>query len=168
MRKIYLGVLAVALLIVIPAVVFANGGSSGEAEAEPPTDIEANFWFDDDGSTLTITGEGEGFEPGHLYISLIYDVGSSDEGIFACEPTIFNPKDDNYILDTMFVGIWDVDDLDGTATLAEVNIENDLGGPRVHVPLSKIGTISVRGGDEGPLGGPPVILCGEVESDDDD
>ena len=157
MRKIYLGVLAVALLIAIPAVVFAtSSGSEGEAEAEPPTDIGAEFTFVDDDTTLTITGTAEGMEPFHTYLSLIYGIGSLVEGIFACEPDGSIPED------RMFVGVWVVDEDNGTGTLGPVELTGDF-----YVELSDIGTISVRGG--GPPAGPfapPVILCGEVESDD--
>ena len=174
MRKIYLVLLAVALLIAIPAVVLATApGVDGEAEAEPPTDIEATFTFHDTGTDLIITGTAEGMEPGHQYISLIYDTGSLVEGINACEPSDDSLTDP---VDRMFVGAWDVSG-DGTGVLIDPGTIATatpsgvgpvvLGPGALYVALSEIGTISVRGGDGGPFGGPPVILCGEVESDDD-
>ena len=173
--------LAVALLV-IPAIAVASSTLEGEAELEDPgnnasspTGVEAEIEFEDDGSTLTISGEAEGLTPGVPYASLIYDVGSSAEGPDACEPGIFVPTDPNFILTTMFIGLWEVDE-DGDGELEATNIVDDDTGDRVYVPLSKIGTVSIRDltvpgifgpGSEGS-GPAAVVACGEVEADDED
>ena len=149
-KKLMILVLAMALIIAIPAVLFADSEADAEAEAEPPTDIEANFTFQDDGTTLTITGTAEGMDSGHAYITLIYGLGSLVEGVNACEPAASIPG-------SMFIGTWTVF-ADGTGTLGPVTKT----GAGVYSPLSTIATISVRGGTAGP---PPVVLCGEVERD---
>ena len=60
---------------------FANYGS-GEAEAEPPTDIRAEFEFEVTGvNELTITGHAEGLSPGKNYHSAVYPFGSSVKGV---------------------------------------------------------------------------------------
>lgn len=165
MKKRFLIVLAL-VLVAIPAVVFANGVMEGEAEAEPPTDVEAEFEFEESGGVLTITGEGEGFEFGEEYISLVYGIGSLVEGPGACEPAGTLEEDH------MFVGFWVVSP-DGKATLIQTPEGASLAA------LADISTISVRrvaimfaeglGGEEiGPVVVFPVDACGAVESDNND
>ena len=169
--------LLVALLAAPLAYVAAHDDEEREGEAEledpgnnagSPTGVTAEIEFEDDGTTITITGEAEGLTPGVPYASLIYDIGSFAQGPIACEPTIFDPADPNNIFATMFVGIWDVDE-DGEGTLSATNIIPTFApGPPVYVPLSKIGTISIRDGTVmGPFGpgtGPAaVVACGVVE-----
>ena len=157
---------AVGALIAVPAVVLASSVKEGESELESigGSGIEAEIDFVDNGSTLTIHGEAEGLDPDKTYVSLIYDVDSPVTGPLACEPAIFAPGDPNNILDTMFIGFWDVDE-DGDGTLSETNIFDDVTLGRVYVPLSKIGTVSIRLFQDPDF---PVQACGKVEVDDDD
>ncbi len=135
--------------------------------ADTPTGVTAEIEFEDDGTALLITGEAEGLTPDVIYISLIYDVGSSAGGPNACEPTIFDDTNPNFILPTMFVGFWFVDE-DGEGTLMARNLhDDDNPGTTAYVPLSKIGTISIR--DTRVGGGFPseaVVACGVVEVDE--
>ena len=162
--------------------VAAHDEDEREAESElddpgnnpgSPTGVTAEIEFEDDGTTLTITGEAEGLTPGVPYASLIYDIGSSAEGPFACEPAFFGGPDS--IITTMFIGFWVVDE-DGEGELSEINIIDDDTGMRVYVPLSKIGTVSIRDLTV-PNPGPPffdgsgpaaVVACGVVEVEDDE
>ncbi len=170
MKKIYLLAIALIALVAIPVIVFASGHKA-DAELSPPTGppsgIAAEIKFTDDGSTLTIEGKAEGLDPDALYGSLIYDVKSKRSGARSCEPEIFDPADPNNILDTMFVGIWEVD-ADGKGTLAASNLQADPFGINIgceagcYVPLSKIGTISVRLFEPPDF---PVQVCGAVKSD---
>ncbi len=170
MRKIYILAITLIAFAAIPVIVFASGHKA-EAELKPPTGppsgIEAEIKFTDDGSTLTIDGKAEGLDPDALYGSLIYDVKSKKSGARSCEPEIFDPEDPNNILNTMFVGIWAVG-ADGKGTLAATNLPDDIFGINVgceegcYVPLSKIGTISVRLFEEPDF---PVQVCGAVKSD---
>ena len=148
MKKIYLAILGVLVLATIPAVVFAAAAMKAESHATPPTTIEADFKFVDTGSKLTITGKAKGLEPGHVYRSLVYGPGSLVTGIHACEP-----NDPNTLGPRMFVGFWNVH-ANGKGTLGPVVKE----GAGVYVALNEIGTISVRGGESGPV----VVACGEV------
>ena len=146
-QKLIIFATAVALLVAIPAVVFA-ATTRGSATATPPTNIEANFKFKDTGTTLTITGKAKGMEPNHSYRTLIYGDGSLVKGIHACEPAAFLPS--------MFVGTWNVS-ANGNGTLGPV-MKTGVN----YSPLNAIATISVRGGTAG-RGNAPVILCGKVE-----
>ena len=150
----------------------------GEAELEDPgnylfgpSGVTGEIEFVDDGTTLTITGEAEGLDPTIPYASLIYDIGSSAVGDEACEPAFFAGPDS--IITTMFIGIWTVDE-DGEGELSAINIIDDDTGLRVYVPLSKIGTVSIRDVTV-PNPGPPffdgsgpaaVVACGVVEAED--
>ena len=75
----------------------------------------------------------------------------------------------------MFIGFWEVDE-DGEGKLETTNVIDDVTGAPVYVPLSKIGTVSIRDltvpgifgpGSEGS-GPAAVVACGDVEADDDD
>ena len=88
--------------------------------------------------------------------------GSVPSGPKACQPTIFDPTDPDFLLATMFVGFWVVDS-DGTATLEAINTNGGFD----YVPLSKVGNTSVR-----LVTGPPpqgsmipmteLVACGHV------
>ena len=169
-------VLAALTLSLLLPVVAAAKVSIGRVRLDDPgnylfgdSGVTAKFKFHDDGTTLKIIGHAKGLIPdGRVYASLIYDIFSSDEGDFACEPSFedpFDPDPDNIFL-TMFVGFWDVKK-SGVGTLKVTNIEPTFGGALVYVPLSKIGTISIRDGTvPGPFGpgtGPAaVVACGDV------
>ena len=161
--------LAALALVVIPAIVFANG-LSAEAEAEPPTNVEADFEFEETDEGLIITGEGEGFEFGEIYISLVYGHGSLVEGPGACEPAGDLPGN------LMFVGFWIVSP-NGEARLVQTP------GGASGAALDDIATISVRreaimfaetvvDPPEEPVELEvtvfPVEACGAVESDGND
>jgi len=151
-------VLVMALIMAIPMVLFAKSGVDGEAEAEPPTEIEAKFEFEITGpNELTITGKAKGLSPGKNYHSAVYGFGSSVEGINACKPAA--PVGGT----SMFAGNWSAVYPAGKATLSHVT----------DADLDKIFTISVRRGEgPGTLGGPGssnvVLVCGEVEVEDND
>jgi hypothetical protein len=160
-KKLILLAMAIVLLLVIPAVVLA-AKSDAKAHAKPPTNISAKFTFDDDGTTLTITGKAKGMDSGHPYVTLIYGHGSVVNGVDACEP-----PDPNLVLGArMLVGTWTVA-ADGTGLLGAngtvTNITHLGNGTVARVPLSDIATISVRGGILGGPGTVPVILCGKVK-----
>ncbi len=104
------------VLIVVLAIVGATAAAgglgsreSGHAAADPPTHIKAEFKFVDDGTTLKVSGEARGMAPTETYASLVYDVGSFAEGPGACAPSIFNPLDPDFIQNTMFLGVWEVE-----------------------------------------------------------
>lgn len=152
-KKIITLAMAIALLIAIPAVVFAAAVMKAESHATPPTTIEAKFKFKDNGSTLTIHGKAKGLTPGKVYRSLIYGPGSLVKGVLACDP-----NDPNTLGPRMLVGFWDVA-ADGKGTLSATNITSLADGSVAYVSLAEIGTISVRGGAAGPI----VVACGEVK-----
>ena len=171
--------LFVSLLAAPLTYVAAHDEDEREAESElddpgnnpgSPTGVTAEIEFEDDGTTLTMTGEAEGLTPGVPYASLIYDIGSSAVGDEACEPTIFGGPDS--IITTMFIGLWVVDE-DGEGELSAINIVDDETGMRVYVSLDLIGTVSIRdltvAGPFGPGSGPAaVVACGVVEAEDDE
>ena len=132
----------------------------GRAEATPPTHIEAKFAFVDSGTTLRVFGRARGMDPTSTYASLVYDVGSVTEGPGACAPSIFNPTDPDFILDKMFLGLWEVDEK-GRGKLSVLNTNGGFD----FVPLSKIGNVSVRRLLDGTPDGPTVLeACGSVRT----
>lgn len=148
-KKIGLLIVVLAIALAIPTVVLA-ALNRADTTAKPPTKIEAEFTFTDNGSKLTITGKAEGLEPDHSYISLIYGPFSDVTGIHACEP------DGGGLGSRMFVGFWTVA-ADGTGTLGPV-MKKGAG----YVSLDEIGTISVRAGIPAGAGSTPVVACGAV------
>ncbi len=115
------------VLIVVLAIVGATAAAGGlgsadrgHAAADPPTHIKAQFKFVDDGTTLRVSGKAHGMAPNATYVSLVYDVGSFSEGPGACAPSIFNPTDPDFILNTMFLGVWKVNEK-GQGTLRALN-----------------------------------------------
>ena len=154
-KKLMVLISAIALITAIPAMLFANG-ADGEAEAEPPTEIKANFEFNITGADeLTITGTAEGLSPGKAYHSAIYGFGSTVEGVNSCKPA-------DPVGGSMFAGNWSAVTPNGEATLLRVT----------DADLDKIFTISVRRGLGGAAGGPGssnvVLVCGEVEVEEND
>ena len=156
----------IVVLAIVGATITAGGLGSperGRAAAVPPTRIEAEFKFVDDGTTLRVFGNARGMAPNATYASLVYDIGSVAEGPGACAPTIFNPTDPNFILNRMFLGLWEVDK-EGRGKLSVLNTNGGFD----FVPLSKIGSVSVRRLLDGAPGGPTVLeACGAVRTDDD-
>ncbi len=165
------GALAGSLLVpVLAAALDANGGPphaasrTGKANLHQinKSGIKARIEFQDDGTTLMVTGTATGLDPGESYVTLIYDNGSVPGGPKACQPTIFDPTDPDFLLATMFIGFWAVDP-DGQGTLAAVNTNGGLD----YVPLDKFKNTSVRL----VIGPPPkgsvipmteLVACGHV------
>lgn len=142
-----------------------SGIATGRAVLHPinRSGVRGRVEFTDDGSTLTIHGVARGLDPAGTYISLIYDNGSPPRGPNACEPTIFDPADPGFLLPTMLVGNWTVDG-DGNGTLTAVNIQSNITGTRVYVPLGKFKTISIRQVVP-PFTPPfPLLACGEKKA----
>ena len=134
----------------------------GHANLRPidESGIAAKIKFVDDGTTLMVTGRAKGLDPAGSYLSNIYDIGSLPTGPGACAPTIFDPQDPDFILPTMFLGFWEVDQ-DGNGKLLAVNTNAGAN----FVPLDKIGTVSIRLFIAPPPapGAPPVtelVACG--------
>ena len=156
-----------SVLIVVLAIVGATAAAGGlgsaergSAAADPPTRIKAKFEFVDDGTTLRVFGNARGMAPNATYASLVYDVGSLAEGPGACAPSIFNPTDPNFILNTMFLGLWEVD-ARGRGRLSVLNTNGGFD----FVPLSKIGSVSVRLLLDGTPSGPTFLeACGAIRT----
>ena len=129
-KKLILLAMAIALLLAIPAVVFAVK-SDAKAKANPPTIIGAKFEFNNiGGGLLKITGNATGLSPGKSYHSAVYGIGSSVKGVNACKPA--DPVGGT----SNFAGNWNGVNSDGEATL---DYPTDA-------ELDKIATISVRTG----------------------
>ena len=142
-----------------PAFSHVAGLATGQATLRQvnQSGIKAKISFTDDGSTLTIDGTATGLTPGIPYASLIYDNRSVAGGPEACEPAIFDPTDPDFLLPTMFVGVWN-NHGDGTGTLAAVNTNDGVD----YVPLNKFRTMSVRDLTiNGGFGPEAVVACGE-------
>ncbi len=140
--------------------------STGTAQLHPIDDsrVLATIHFADDGVNLLVTGVATGLDPGETYLTLIYDNGSVAGGPRACAPTIFDPGNPDFLLATMLVGFWEVDD-DGVGTLTAINTNNGAD----FVPLEKFRNTSVRRFIAPPPapGAPPVtelVACGHVAS----
>ena len=117
-------------------------------------------------------GGGEGSAPGSgrevgdgavLFLEGFYGVGSEVDGPGACRPA-------GNLAGQMFVGVWDVDG-NGNGKLSATNIAHTNTGVVEYVPLSDIGTISVRlvtkEGDVSATDHRPsvVVLCGAAEAE---
>ena len=138
----------------------------GQANLQPidRSGVRAKITFIDDGSMLMVLGTATGLDPAQSYVTLIYDNGSLPGGPSACQPTIFNPFDPEFLLPTMFVGFWSVD-ADGNGTLNAINTNGGFN----YVPLEKFRSTSVRlvTGPPPPGGSIPMtqlVACGH-ESD---
>lgn len=147
-----------------PAFTHVAGVATGRAQMHPvnQSGVRGVITFEDDGTILDISGSARGLDPQGVYASLIYDNGSVSGGPEACEPAIFDPSDPDFLLTTMFVGLWSVDG-EGVGTLAEENIVDDETEERVYVPLGKFKTISIRDlRINNGFGSQAVVACGEV------
>ena len=124
--------------------------------------VKARIQFVDDGTTLAATGTAAGLDPDESYVTLIYDNGSVPSGPRACQPTIFDREDPDFLLATMFIGFWTVDQ-EGQGTLETINTNFGLD----YVPLERFRNASVR-----RVTGPPpegsvipmteLVACGHV------
>ena len=172
------GVLTAGLILsVLVGELVTGGGSPARAETRKDQEaitgkanlhqisnsgVKARIQFVDDGTTLTVTGTAAGLDPAESYVTLIYDNGSVPSGPRACQPTIFNPEDPDFLLATMFIGFWTVDE-EGQGTLETINTNFGLD----YVPLDKFRNTSVRL----VIGPPPkgsvipmteLVACGHV------
>lgn len=148
----------------VPAFTHVAGVATGRAQMHPVNEsgVRGTITFDDDGTTLGISGSARGLDPEGVYASLIYDNQSVPGGPEACEPAISDPSDPDFLIPTMLVGFWGVDG-EGGGTLAEVNIVDDETGERVYVPLGKFKTISIRDlRINNGVGPQAIVACGEV------
>ena len=179
MKKALLVVLGLAALVAIPVVVLASSVDEDESDLRPPRDIEVTIEFEDDGTTLTITGTaselGPDADPGSVvcsgplfgggdcgrYFTAIYDIDATHTGPDACEPSSM-PSPLSF--GKMIVGFWTVSTTTGEATLFA-----EKTGASSYVPLDEIGSVSIRdlrtmqAGLPVPGAGPlAVIHCGDV------
>lgn len=128
------------------------------------------FQFGDDVGTITITdktsadpheivvsGTASGLDSDNSlgYVSLFYDLGSPETGPRACEPTVHNPNDEDFLTnEQMLGGVWMVDG-NGDGTLIDLDGE--------YVSLEKIGSISIRDTRIGNgFGTQAVVACADV------
>ena len=160
MKARFLIVLAVTIVVSALAASAGSLDEKGKALLFPPTRVLASINFVDDGSTLKVTGHARGMTPGQVYVSLIYDVGSTVQGPAACGLTIFDPTDPNFIIGTMLLGTWEVD-RHGRGTLSAINTNDGAN----YVPVEKIGAVSVRRiiGPPGP-GAPNTLVAKGVKA----
>ena len=80
MRARFVIVPVVAILVSALAASAGFFGDRVKSLLFPPTRVLATVEFADDGSTLKVAGRAWGLTPGEVYVSLIYDVGSSIPG----------------------------------------------------------------------------------------
>jgi len=128
--------------------------------ADGDSGITADLMFIDNGSKLVVTGTAQGMDPTKKYISLIYDEASASSGLNACipaQPTRSPPPDSNGLtFDQMQLGDWQPI---GSRTRT-LNAERR---GVAYVPLSWIGTVSIRRHDQtGPQAALPLMACGAV------
>ena len=178
------GVLTAGLILsVLVGKLVAGGGDPARAETRKDQEaitgkanlhqisnsgVKARIQFVDDGTTLTVTGTATGLDPAESYVTLIYDNGSVPGGPKACQPTIFDPTDPDFLLMTMFIGFWTVDG-EGQGTLEAINTNGGLD----YVPLGRFRNTSVR-----LVTGPPpkgsvipmteLVACGHVSKSEED
>lgn len=158
MKRFTIAIVALMVMLMASLAEVVAQPVTGVANLNPTNDsgIQATIVFLDNGSELRVIGTATGLDPNLQYVSLIYDIGSDPT---TCVPSIFDPDDPNFLIPTMCIGLWDVR-RGGAGSLSETNIIDDETGERVYVPLTKIGTVSVR---EGGCARPhPLRACGEV------
>ena len=164
-----IAVFVVVALALFGTPVLAGDKVKGEANIEQVvasingTNVDAEIRFIDTGTSLTVRGKAEGLVRGQQYFSLLYDVGSPVTGPGACEPTRGPGQPGFLTIDQMIVGFWTPptgDDEDWTINVTKTGAS--------YVPLSQVGTMSVRI----VLGPPPAGFklqgCGKVETEADD
>jgi len=152
------------LLVVIVGIAMASlaiarsitGDATGHARQHQinGSGIEGHIFIVDDGSKLVVVGAATGMDPTKTYFSLFYDQRSVPGGPTACVPsdngTLTGPQ--------MFVANWTVDS-EGTGTLVRPSKTG-----AAYVPLSDIGTVSIRQNTPGQ--NPPffeiLVACGKV------
>ena len=107
-------------------------GASGTRIRQFST-IRANVLLIDDGTNLTVNGQGAGFDASLSYTSFFYGTGSVQYGSLACIP----PNPNNLTATQMITAYWlPVGSTRRTLTVVKTGTS--------YVPLSAIGTMSVR------------------------
>ena len=107
--------------------------SSSVTSIKPFSTIYAQVQIVDNGSTLVISGRGQGFNPTLSYTSFFYGTGSVKRGSLACIP----PTPNNLTVPQMITAYW-LPVGSARRTLTVVNSGTS------YTPLSAIGTMSVR------------------------
>jgi len=113
-------------------------------------------------NVLVIKGTATGLDTskGQVYFSLVYNIGSVDEGPTACVPV--PPPAPQITFNQMTTAFWRTNP-DGTGTLLAVK------SGAFYVPLSRIGTMSVR--QATPGSNPPFFnvlrACGDIQKTSD-
>lgn len=133
---------------------FATGRT--ELFSQNGSGVKGIIDFTDNGRELLVAGTAAGLNPSQSYVSLIYDNGSVPGGPDACDLTIFDSEDPDFILPTMFIGYWVVNS-DGSGALSETNTNGGVD----YVPLDKFRTISIMLVDE-ESNDLSLMSCGEV------
>ncbi len=114
-------------------------------DIDPSATAHATIRFVDDGSSLTVVGQGSGFDPNLAFVSLIYADPSVARGALACIPPSPNP----YSPSQMFVAYW-TPTYPGSRerTLSVVKTGS------AYVPLSSVDTVSIRYDSTPQVGNP--------------
>jgi len=135
---------------------YASGDAIGHARQHEINNsgIQGHIFVVDNGSNLVVVGAATGMDPTKSYFSLFYDKGSVPGGPNACVPS----ANSDLTGPQMFIANWSVDP-EGTGTLVRPSKTG-----AAYVPLSDIGTVSIRQNTPGQ--NPPffniVVACGEV------
>jgi len=135
---------------------YASGDAIGHARQHEINNsgIQGHIFVVDNGSNLVVVGAATGMDPTKSYFSLFYDKGSLPGGPNACVPS----ANSDLTGPQMFIANWSVDP-EGTGTLVRPSKTG-----AAYVPLSDIGTVSIRQNTPGQ--NPPffniVVACGEV------
>lgn len=120
-----------------------------QAQSEPLGDLDAFSTVHalvkivDDGTTLSVTGRGAGFDANGQFISLFYDNGSVSRGALACLPTStqISPAQ-------MFVGYWvpigSTSRVISASPTSYQPVLKTAGSPYPYVSLNLVGTMSIR------------------------
>ena len=125
--------------------------------------IVAHLKFTDDGTNLTVVGQGHGFDPSLQFVTLLYATPSARVGALACLPPTPNP----YSPPQMFVAYW-LPVGSSTRTLYAVKTT----AAQTYVTLNSIATASVRYDSTPQVGNPAATtqtparyflqVCGNV------
>jgi hypothetical protein len=142
--------LSLAVVLLAPAQTFAKTTTktvslAGGAHAKLAGGVHAREWiapfstvyafarFTDDGTTLTINGQGGGFNPGLSYTSFFYGTGSVPRGALACFP----PTPNLLTAPQMITAYW----LPVTGTHRTLYVQKT---GLSYVSLTQVSTMSVR------------------------
>ena len=149
--------LAAAMLLPLAAAPVACADPRTSSDVDPSSTIHAEIHFDDNGSTLTVTGRGFGFDPNLQFVSLLYanpngtaaqqpqTPGNVIRGALACLPPSPNP----YSPAQMFVAYWQ--------PIYPGSRERTLNAQKTgsaYVSLSSIASVSVRYDSTPQVGSP--------------